>query len=212
MDTFVVANGKTMNDFKIQIAKSATDLDSLFKIRHKVFVEEEGYMTAKNDKRIIDRFDAFPNNFNFVVKNNNEVIGGSRITILTGEAEGSPLDNWFDCKLFMDSYSFYAAGSMLCLLKEFRTIHGWASKLIEFGHNKVYFNGVAYRNAGWSGHVFTAMNPKTLKFFHKHNYFSLGEEKINEENNLPFIPGICDLWRGAERNVISNQTLTTVTE
>ena len=35
-------------------------MDAIFRVQHAVFVEEEGYMLKRHDRRLFDRFDTLP--------------------------------------------------------------------------------------------------------------------------------------------------------
>src|SRR5262249_7293735 len=45
---------------RVRVAQTTAELDAVFRLRHQVFVEEEGYMPPRPDRRIADRFDAYP--------------------------------------------------------------------------------------------------------------------------------------------------------
>lgn len=172
--------------WSVNVASSTSELDSIFKIRHQVLVEEEKYLPSTPDFRIVDRFDAYPDTLHIAAKYENTIVGSSRISMFPWNDYllGSPLDSWYDFTPFIDG-ACYAVGSMLCLLRDYRHVYEFAYCLIEKGHSLAHNRKAKY--------ILTVMNPKVLKFFSKMGYESLDEERINPRNNLPFIPAICRL-------------------
>jgi N-acyl-L-homoserine lactone synthetase len=43
-----------------KIAATPDEIDAVFRVQHAVFVEEEGYMLKRPDRRLFDRFDTLP--------------------------------------------------------------------------------------------------------------------------------------------------------
>ncbi len=104
---------------RVKIASNPLELDGLFKARHRVFVEEEGYFAPHPHGRIFDQYDAFPTTTNLVAMVNGEVVGGLRLT--EWSEGGSPCDNFFDfrSRIPEDAVKIVTT-SMLCLQREFR--------------------------------------------------------------------------------------------
>jgi N-acyl-L-homoserine lactone synthetase len=104
---------------RIKIAETATELDNLFVARHKVFVEEEGYLASRTNGRILDQFDAFPTTANIIALMDNEVVGGIRVT--TCSSAGIPSDHFYNFSPFFQDNSGVIAGvSQFFLLKSRR--------------------------------------------------------------------------------------------
>ena len=51
---------------RIRLARTTDELDQVFALRHRVMVDEEGYMPAQPDGRLADRFDAYPTTANVI--------------------------------------------------------------------------------------------------------------------------------------------------
>ena len=79
---------------RITIARTAAEHDALFRVRHRVYAEQGGYMPPRPDRRIYDRFDAFPSTTNLIAMDGDAVVGGVRLAE-PGEA-GTPADEYFD--------------------------------------------------------------------------------------------------------------------
>jgi N-acyl-L-homoserine lactone synthetase len=65
---------------RIAIARSAAELDDLFRSRHRALVEEVGSHFPRADLRLLDRFDAFPDTLNIMATVDGAVVGGVRLT------------------------------------------------------------------------------------------------------------------------------------
>lgn len=90
---------------KIKIAKTAKEIDDVFRLRYDVYVKEEGLYGDAYDahQRIIDQFDVVPGAANIIAYNGDEPIATIRIN---GDTEiGLPLDELYD-------YSPYRASEL----------------------------------------------------------------------------------------------------
>lgn len=81
---------------KLKIARTAKELDDVFWLRHEVYVLEDGKYedTTFHDKRIVDRFDAFPDCVSIIAYDNHEPVGTLRICLDSGM--GLPSEEYFD--------------------------------------------------------------------------------------------------------------------
>lgn len=78
---------------RITIARTAAEHDALFRVRHRVYAEQGGYMPPRPDRRIYDRFDAFPSTTNLIALDGGEIVGGVRLA--EPSAAGLPADEYF---------------------------------------------------------------------------------------------------------------------
>lgn len=103
---------------RIRIAATAAERDALFRMRHRVYVEQGGYMKSRAEHRIYDRFDAFPSTTNIIAVLDNEVIGGLRLA--EPDAAGLPADEYFDFAPYVPATTVrLGSASMLCLDYEY---------------------------------------------------------------------------------------------
>ncbi len=81
---------------KLKIASTAKEMDDVFWLRYEVYVIEDGKYGDANfhDKRIVDRFDAFPGCVNIIAYEGQEPVGTLRISLDTGL--GLPSEEYFD--------------------------------------------------------------------------------------------------------------------
>lgn len=68
---------------KLKVARSARELNGVFWLRHKVYVEEDGKFGGKplHGERMVDRFDALPNVANIVAYDGDEPVGTLRLNL-----------------------------------------------------------------------------------------------------------------------------------
>jgi len=103
----------------VQVAKNIEDIDTVFKVRHKVAVKERKLVKdIWKDKRLVDRFDAYPTTTNFFASQNGEVIGSIRVTV--DSLVGIPSDSTITYKHKLPSYSNVMNCSMFCITEEHR--------------------------------------------------------------------------------------------
>lgn len=99
---------------RIKLATTAAERDALFRVRHRVYVEQCGYLPPRPDQRIYDRFDAFPDTTNVIAVADGQVIGGVRLA--EPSAAGTPADEYFDFGPFLPpDATRVGSASMLCL-------------------------------------------------------------------------------------------------
>jgi N-acyl-L-homoserine lactone synthetase len=148
---------------RIKIAQTAKELDALFALRHRVFVEE-GYMAPTHDGRITDRFDAFPTTANIIALVEGEVIGGVRY--MRRCEVGSSVEEFFDPTSFAPPGARLAVGSLLVLDPRFR------------GVPRITFNmaamGFYWGKSEGLTHIIGVVNPDREEGFLKSGFQRLG--------------------------------------
>ncbi len=172
---------------RIKIAKTAAELDSLFKTRHTVFVEEEGYMSPHSDGRIVDRFDTYPTTANVVALVDKEVVGGIRLT--EASEAGMPPDMFFDFSNYLPSNTGKRAGaSQFCLRQTFRTqAYRIATNLMAIGAYWCIHRGIS--------HVMASINPKIAKLTHRLGFEDLTAPFHDPTHDVEVLP---QLWETAK--------------
>ncbi|MEM6928944.1 MAG: hypothetical protein AAF602_18540, partial [Myxococcota bacterium] len=65
---------------RVKLATTPDDLKALMEVRHRVFVDEDGYLPPQGGK-IVDFFDVLPTTSNVIALVNDEVVGGCRLTV-----------------------------------------------------------------------------------------------------------------------------------
>jgi N-acyl-L-homoserine lactone synthetase len=172
-----------MTDVLIRVAESAADIDRLFRARHRIFAEVDGYVPVRPDRRLCDRFDAYPTNRNLIAEHAGRIIGGLRFT--EHSEAGTPCDEFFDFSPYLDLTSTrFGSASKLFLERTYR------GSQIAF---TLYGVGYAWCLArGWRHAIGTA-NPETVPALRRSGYRTLTEEQFHPHHQLPFVPLILDL-------------------
>jgi N-acyl-L-homoserine lactone synthetase len=168
---------------RVKIADTAREVDALFELRHRVFVDE-GYMTPTRDGRIYDRFDAYPGTANIVAVVDGEVIGGVRYMQPTDV--GSSVEEFFDPRPLAPAGARLAVGSLLVVDPRFR------------GQPRITFNmtamGFYWAASKGLTHVVGVVNPDREEGFAKSGFRRLGppiqSERIRRVAVQPMIADV----------------------
>jgi N-acyl-L-homoserine lactone synthetase len=171
---------------RVRIASTAQELDALFRLRHQVYVEEEGYFSARPDSRIADRFDPYPTTANLVAVIDGSVVGTVRMAEQSDA--GNPTDEFFDFRGHLpEDDAKVCSGSMLCVARAYRDAPRLVFSLL----------GMAYFWAGSRGARFVTgvVNPDVAAFFAKAGARPVAEPVLHPHLGLTGIPVVIDLDR-----------------
>ena len=163
----------------VKVAKTPKEIDGVFRVRHRVFIEEDGKFPFQSDKRLYDYFDTLPTTVNIIAMVDDTVIGCLRMT--EWSEVGLPADHYFDFKpLLPDNIGKLASVSMFALLSEYRSNMQLAYMLISIG----CYWGIS-RNIS---HIITPINPDIASLIKRIGFKPLCEEVIGNVGGLPIIP------------------------
>lgn len=157
-------------------------LDGVYKVRHKVFSEEEGKFEATADGRVIDRFDAYQTSHCLAVVDDEVVVGSLRVTL--DSALGLPADESFDFRSHLPEGSKLFSCGMYCVQQDFR------APRIALGLNMM---------AGYLGisngatHVAAPINPAIARLLKRVGFKQLGDEFKDPHFGLPVLPMLLDI-------------------
>ncbi len=167
---------------RITLAQSPEMLDSIYKVRHQVFSEEEGKFEPSHDGRVVDRFDAYPTTHNLAVLHDDKVVGALRIT--ADSAVGLPADESFDFRRHLpEGASIYSCG-MYCVLREYR------SPRVALGLNMMAsYLGIS----GGADYAAAPINPAIARLLKRVGFQQLGEEFLDPHFGLPVLPMLLNL-------------------
>ncbi len=170
---------------RIKVARSAEELDCVFKLRHRVYVEEEGVMNPRADGRITDRFDAFPTTVNFIALSPDGIVGNLRLCERT-DSIGVPADEYFNFEPHIPEHcrKLVNAG-MLCMSRRFRGKMRLSNNLIMMG--------VYWSCSIGASHVLAPTNPKAKTFFNRVGFDEVASQFIHKTTGLKLLPMILDL-------------------
>ena len=168
----------------VKVAKTPKEIDGVFKVRHKVFIEEDGKFPAQSDYRLYDYFDTIPTTVNFIAMVDENVIGCLRMT--EWSEVGLPADHYFDFKpLLPDNIGKLASVSMFCLLSEYRSNMQLAYMLISMG----CYWGIS-RNIT---HIITPINPDIASLIQRVGFKPLCEKVVSNVGGLEIFPMMLDV-------------------
>jgi N-acyl-L-homoserine lactone synthetase len=168
---------------RVRFAESTEDLDALFRLRHKVYVEEKGWFPAQRDGRVTDRFDAYPNKVNVVAVVENQVVGAVRF--VESSPVGLPADYFFDFSPFLPDDANVGSASLLCLEPDLRKSGGLVSSMFGMGYHWALGRGLT--------HLVGPFNPAVAPAFLATGVRPVAPEFIHEESGLPVVPAIFPL-------------------
>ncbi|RMG30429.1 MAG: hypothetical protein D6721_03760 [Gammaproteobacteria bacterium] len=98
---------------RIKVAETARELDDVYRLRYRVYVEEEGrFQHAKQggSGRIVDEFDSFPGVFNLIAYAGERPVATLRINV-EQEDEGLPPDRYVDGRAIREQVIRAAGGA-----------------------------------------------------------------------------------------------------
>ena len=167
---------------KICIAKTPKQIDEVFKIRHKVFCEEEGKLEPTPDGRILDRFDTYPTSTNLMVMNGDEVIGSMRLTL--DSSIGIPGRDLYDLSSYVSDDSLLMICGMSCITTPYRNARislGMLQMACYFAlHYKV-------------SHIITPINPNIAILLDRIGFKILGEKLVDPHTGLTVLPSMLNM-------------------
>jgi N-acyl-L-homoserine lactone synthetase len=162
----------------IKYAQATDEIDGIFRTRHKVYVEEEGYMAAQPDGRVYDRFDAYPTTVNIIAVDDGRVVGGARFC--APSTAGAPPDDFFDFAAYLPDQARGGSGSMLCVERAYRRIPELAFSIMGMGFRWAREQGLSF--------IVGAANPDAQKFLVRLGFQPLAQARYDEHKRLLFIP------------------------
>jgi len=151
--------------FTVKRVPSAAELEQLFHIRYRAFVEEMHYYPPNPSGQIVDEYDHGGGVHHIIGTHDDHVIAGVRLVEFDASG-GTPVDEFFDfsahlpagpCKL--------AVGSMLCIVAERRGMCRLLVKLMAAFHQAAIDSGVT--------HIICAAAPLTEPVLARYGYPAL---------------------------------------
>lgn len=188
----------------ISIARTPEVIDEVFKIRHKVFHEEEKLLEKEPSERIMDRFDAFPTTWNLVVKKEDLVIGSLRLSI--DSPVGLPADEYFDFRPLVDKNALLIHCGMFCVSDAYRSPKITTGLMLM----AAYF-GISHNVT----HVLAPINPAIAKLLKRVGFQQVGEEFTESHTKARMMPLVLDINNLSDffmRFVEENQMLSYIGE
>ncbi|ESP93198.1 MULTISPECIES: N-acyl amino acid synthase FeeM domain-containing protein [Pseudoalteromonas] len=167
---------------KIKVADTTSLIDESFRLRYKVFVEQEGYIEPNSQQRVFDRFDAFPTTFNLVSMLDNVAVGAFRLAI--DSSQGLPADSYYDFRQHIPDGAVLMHGGMFCIDREYRS-GGMAMGLILMASYLAMTKGVT--------HVVAPINPAIGNMLKRIGFKQVADEFMDPQVNIAVLPLILDV-------------------
>ncbi len=175
---------------RIKVAQSSWDLDELYKLRHKVFVEQGKFLPPRDDKRHFDRFDSFPTTTNIIGISDGYLIAGVRLT--ESSSVGLPTDDFFDFSPFLPKDNAKTgSGSMLCVEQAYRHQSRLTSSMMGMFYYLARLRGLT--------HIVGAVNPNIAQAFVKTGYELVAPKCFHKSHGLEGRPIILDTEKLTDR-------------
>lgn len=168
----------------LKIASSSLEKDQVFKLRHKVFVDEENRFIDPGE-RVIDHFDCFDETKNIIAFENDIPVGTIRVTL--ANQIGLPSEEHYDFSEYRNRIDGKCACiGWLCCLKKYRRHPGLLIGLI-----KVAFREMRKEN---NRHILATIHPPIYKMLQR----IFGANPVDKEFKsgalqVPMIPIHVDL-------------------
>ncbi|MAZ86391.1 MAG: hypothetical protein CL693_02010 [Cellvibrionaceae bacterium] len=172
----------------IKIARTAKELDDIYQLRHKVFVEERGKFgaTAINNPRVMDHFDAIPGVVNIIAYSNGQALGAIRVN--KDSEIGLPAEQYFDFadarelakKELLSIDPTFASCSMLAVDQQWRNRRSVIFSLFKAATGVVYSWDVT--------HVICAISEETFSMYGRLGFTALAESQWMEHVGDHILP------------------------
>ena len=168
----------------IKTARSTDEIDGVFRARYRIYVEQEHYMKPRNDRRIFDRFDAYPSTANIILADNSRVVGGVRF--MEQAVAGTSGDEFFEFSAYLPQKDEKTgSGSMLFLESSYRDARGLSFKLMAMGFYWAHCRKISF--------ITGVINPESERFFLRFGFRMLASPMYDDERQLHFIPVLLDM-------------------
>ncbi len=162
-----------------KVAESSEDKETVFKLRHRVFVEQERRFPHQTPY-ILDMFDSFDETLNIIAFKDAEPIGTIRVVM--DSPAGFPADEHFDFRPFIkDLEGRCACFGWLCVLKEFRSYPGLLIGLFKMAVHSMRKMGAR--------HVVATLHPPLMRLLQRaFNAKRLGNDFESPGLQVPMTP------------------------
>ena len=167
----------------LELAKTPQQLDQVFSVRHQVYVGD-GYLAPRHDRRLVDRFDAFPGTANFIMTAGSQVVGSIRY-VEAVPSIGAPADQFFDFSPHLPPTGTHGSLSKLCVTRPFRSQPRLLVGLVGIGTYWASSRGVT--------HLYVATNPDLEGHLQRMGYRSVAPPFFHDKEGLPVVPMVLAL-------------------
>ena len=183
----------------IKVASTATEIDEALRLRHDVYVIEDGKFGGKAlpDPRILDRYDAFPFVYNIVAFEDGEPIATLRL--IKDSGQGTPADHLYDFSAYRNALDREIEARAYLPLsgdKEVKAVFGSAGMLaIRLGWRRrrdvlraMFRMAAAVCRARGATHLIVAVNHETATIYRRFNFVQLAEKYWHDDIGTYLVP------------------------
>ena len=174
---------------RLKLARTAKELDDVFRLRYDVYVAERGkFATDPRNPRIVDHFDAVPEVANVVAYDGDLAVAAMRINKDT--SIGLPAESYFDFSSIRkeleadrgkgDAPLNIVGGSMLAIRREYRNRRNVIFALFKEAAGVMYSWGAT--------HVIGSVRADTLSLYNRIGFETMAEPTFNEVIGDHLIP------------------------
>ncbi len=152
----------------IKIAQTTRELDDVYRVRYDVFIGEEQKFdpAAFHDKRIVDRFDTYPETANVIAYDEGMPVGALRIS--RDSELGIPADEYYDFSELRSQVRDIFSCSMLTIRLAYRKKVGLIHGIIRMATNTIVSQG--------GSHILVVTNADYERFFRHLGFTPVGEK------------------------------------
>ncbi|BDX05140.1 N-acyl amino acid synthase FeeM domain-containing protein [Planctobacterium marinum] len=166
----------------MRLAHSTEELDSVFRLRHLVFVEQEKILQGNSEKRLYDRFDAFPSSVQMLAEHNGQTVGAFRFSL--DDTCGLPADDYFDFRPFVPKNARLMHSGMFCVHKDYR------GEKIAMG---LILMAAYYAMSNNITHVVAPINPTIAPLLRRIGFKKVGEQFHDPHLDYQVLPLLMDM-------------------
>lgn len=162
----------------LKAASSACEKEAVYRLRYRVFVEEEHRFEHPSDL-IFDVYDTLDENVNFIAMEEGKVVGSLRVTI--DNPLGLPAMEHYDFRPLMKQKSGKFAGiGWLCVSERYRRHRGILAALFKMIVRETKKHGVR--------HLIAPLHPEILPLLRRFGAKPVDKTFFSEELKVPMVP------------------------
>lgn len=162
----------------LKAATTALEKDQVYRLRYKVFVEEERRFAHDLD-RIFDFYDTLDENVNFIAKEDDKVVGSLRVTM--DNPVGIPALDHYDFRPMMaETPGRFAGIGWLCISEKYRRHRGILPALFKMIVRETKNRGIE--------HLIAPLHPPILPLLERFGAQPVAPEFFSSELNVSMVP------------------------
>ncbi len=167
---------------RMRIAETTQEIDSVFLLRHTVFVEQEHILKANDDARLYDKFDSFPSTVQLIAQHGNRTVGAFRFSL--DDVCGLPADNYFNYRPHVPEDARLMHAGMFCVHQDFRGEKIAMGLILMAGYYAISHNVT---------HVVAPINPAIAPLLRRIGFEQVGDQFHDPHLDYQVLPLLLDI-------------------